>query len=160
MLSVNIVCVGGLKETYWRDACAEYEKRLRAFCRFSIIEVCEERMPQNPSQAQIDACISAEGKRLLSKAGRGGCLAALCIEGRELSSPQLAETIGRIALGGTSSISFLIGGSWGLSDEVKQQAELRLSMSPMTFPHQLARVMLCEQVYRAFQILGGGKYHK
>lgn len=160
MLSINIVCVGGLKEKYWRDACAEYEKRLRAFCRFSITEVEEERMPQNPSQAQIAACIKAEGGRLLSKAGRGSYLAALCIEGRELSSPQLAQAIDRVALGGTSSVSFLIGGSWGLSEEVKQQADIKLSMSPMTFPHQLARVMLCEQVYRAFQILSGGKYHK
>lgn len=160
MVSINIACVGGLKEKYWRDACTEYEKRLRAFCRFSITEVCEERMPQNPSQAQIEACVTAEGKRLLSKAARGSYLAALCIEGKELSSPQLAETISRTALGGTSSITFLIGGSWGLSGEVKRQADLKLSMSPMTFPHQLARVMLCEQVYRAFQISGGGKYHK
>lgn len=160
MVTVNIICVGSLKEQYWRDACAEYEKRLRPFCRFQVIQADEQRLPQNPSRAQIEACVSEEGKRLLAKLPRGAYSIAMCIEGRALSSPQLAQRLEQAAVGGYSSIAIFIGGSWGLSDEVKQQADFRLSMSPMTFPHQLARVMLCEQLYRAFQITTGGKYHK
>lgn len=160
MVTVNIICVGSLKEQYWRDACAEYEKRLRPFCRFAINQVDEQRLPKNPSQAQIDSCVAEEGKRLLAKVPRGAYSIAMCIEGRELSSPLLAQKLGQAAVGGSSSVAFFIGGSWGLSEEVKRQADFRLSMSPMTFPHQLARVMLCEQIYRAFQISSGGKYHK
>lgn len=160
MVTVNIICIGSLKEQYWRDACAEYEKRLRPFCRFQVIQADEQRLPQNPSQAQIEACVSEEGKRLLAKLPRGAYSIAMCIEGRVLSSPQLAQKLEQAAVGGYSSIAIFIGGSWGLSGEVKQQADFRLSMSPMTFPHQLARVMLCEQLYRAFQISSGGKYHK
>ena len=160
MVTVNIICVGSLKEQYWRDACTEYEKRLRPFCRFAVNQVDEQRIPQNPSQAQLDACISEEGKRLLARVPRGAYTIAMCIEGRELSSPLLAQKLEHAAVGGGSSVAFFIGGSWGLSEEVKRQADFRLSMSPMTFPHQLARVMLCEQIYRAFQISSGGKYHK
>lgn len=160
MVTVNIICVGSLKEQYWRDACAEYEKRLRPFCRFQVIQADEQRLPQNPSQAQIEACVLEEGKRLLAKLPRGAYSIAMCIEGRALSSPQLAQRLEQAAVGGYSSIAIFIGGSWGLSEEVKHQADFRLSMSPMTFPHQLARVMLCEQLYRAFQITNGGKYHK
>ena len=142
MVTVNIICVGNLKEQYWRDACAEYEKRLRPFCRLMITQVDEQRLLQNPSQAQIDACIAQEGRRLLSKL------------------PRSAQKLEQAAVEGNSTVAVFIGGSWGLSNEVKQQADFRLSMSPMTFPHQLVRVMLCEQVYRAFQIINGGKYHK
>ena len=160
MVTVNIICVGNLKEQYWRDACAEYEKRLRPFCRLMITQVDEQRLLQNPSQAQIDACIAQEGRRLLSKLPRSAYSIAMCVEGRELSSPQLAQKLEQAAVEGNSTVAVFIGGSWGLSNEVKQQADFRLSMTPMTFPHQLVRVMLCEQVYRAFQIINGGKYHK
>lgn len=160
MLNVTLLCVGKLKESYWRDACAEYEKRLSAFCRFRLVEVAEERLPDNPSAAQIAATIDAEGKRLLEKIPREAAVIPLCIEGKELDSPSLSAYIDRLTVGGTSHIVLLIGGSWGLSDEVKNRAALRLSMSPMTFPHQLARVMVLEQIYRAFQISTGGKYHK
>lgn len=160
MLNVTLLCVGKLKEAYWRDACAEYEKRLGAFCRFKLIEVAEERLPENPSAAQISATMEAEGKRLLDQMPKDCAVIPLCIEGKELDSPSLSARIQKLAVEGTSHIAFVIGGSWGLSDAVKNRAVLRLSMSPMTFPHQLARVMVLEQVYRAFQIASGGKYHK
>ena len=159
MLTVRILCVGKCKEKYWREACAEYGKRLSAFCRFEVLEVDEERLPERPSKAQIESGLEQEGKRLLQKAGSTP-IVALCIEGKELSSPQLAQYVERAAVNGASSLAFVIGGSWGLWEEVKRNAALRLSMSPMTFPHQLARVMLCEQIYRAFQIAHSGKYHK
>ncbi len=160
MYKITILCVGGLKEAYWREACAEYQKRLRPFCRFTITEVPEERIPDKPSAAQIKAVIDAEGERLLAKLEPSSLPVALCIEGKERSSEQLAALIEQYAVGGEGDITFLVGGSWGLSDAVKAKARLRLSMSPMTFPHQLARVMLCEQLYRAMQILSGGQYHK
>jgi len=159
MLTVQILCVGKLKEAYWREACAEYGKRLQAFCQFSITELPESRLPDHPSEAQIVAALKTEGTRILSAVGNSAAF-ALCIEGRQLSSEQLAEKINVLSVNGTSSVSFLIGSSFGLSDEVKQAAGFKLSMSPMTFPHQLARVMLCEQTYRAFQIINNGRYHK
>lgn len=160
MLNITVLCVGKLKEAYWRDACAEYEKRLGAFCRFSLYEVAEERLPDNPSSAQIAATIEAEGKRLLERLPKDCAVIPMCIEGKEMDSPALSARMQKMAVEGTSHIVFVIGGSWGLSDAVKNRASFRLSMSPMTFPHQLARVMLLEQIYRAFQISSGGKYHK
>ncbi len=160
MLTVNIICVGSLKEQYWRDACAEYAKRLGGFCKFGIIEVPESRLPKSYSDADIAKVISGEGTRILEKIPSGSFVAAMCIEGRELSSTQLAARLEQIALGGKSRVDFIIGGSYGLSEDVKRRADLRLSMSPMTFPHQLARVMLCEQIYRAFSINADTKYHK
>ena len=159
MLTVRILCVGKCKEKYWREACAEYGKRLSAFCRFEVSEVDEERLPERPSKAQIESGLEQEGKRLLQKAGSTP-IVALCIEGKELSSPQLAQYVERAAVNGASSLAFVIGGSWGLSDEVKQRADFKLSMSRMTFPHQLARVMLLEQIYRACSINNNSKYHK
>ena len=160
MMTVTIVCVGKCKESYWRDACAEYAKRMMPYCRFQIVEVAEERVPDQPSQAQIEKALQAEGKRILDQIPGGARVTALCIEGREMASEALAANMESAAVGGVSSMAFVIGGSWGLSKEVKQYSDLRLSMSPMTFPHQLARVMLCEQIYRAFQIMHDGKYHK
>ncbi len=160
MLNITLLCVGKLKERYWRDACEEYEKRLGAFCKFRLVEVAEERLPDNPSAAQIAATIEAEGERLIAQIPKDSAVIALCIEGKEMDSPALAEYIERLAVDGTSHIVFIIGGSWGLSDTVKGRARLRFSMSKLTFPHQLARVMLLEQIYRAFQINKNGKYHK
>ncbi len=160
MLNVTLLCVGKLKEAYWREACAEYEKRLGAFCKFRLIEVAEERLPDNPSPAQIAATVEAEGARLLAALPKDCLPVALCIEGKAMDSPALAAYMQRAAVSGTSHVALLIGGSWGLSDAVKSRAALCFSMSPLTFPHQLARVMLLEQVYRAFQINSGGKYHK
>lgn len=159
MLTVQIICVGKLKEAYWREACEEYAKRLQAFCKFTITEIPECRIPENPSPAQIESALKTEGAKIRSAASSSAVF-ALCIEGKTLSSEQLAEKINSLSVNGTSAVSFLIGSSYGLSGEVKQSADFRLSMSPMTFPHQLARVMLCEQIYRAFQIINNGKYHK
>jgi len=159
MLTVKIICVGKLKETYWREACAEYAKRLLPFCNFSIIELAESRLPEHPSAAQITSALKTEGTKILSVSGNS-TLFALCIEGVQISSEQLAEKINILGINGISSISFIIGSSFGLCDEVKKKAEYQISLSPMTFPHQLARVMLCEQTYRAFQIINNGRYHK
>ena len=160
MRSITLLCVGKLKERYWREAVEEYQKRLSAFCRLSIVEVEEERLPDNPSPAQIAHTLEAEGARLLAKVPTGAAIYALCIEGKEMDSPTLSASLDKLTVDGVSHIVFIIGGSWGLSDEVKRAARVRLSMSPMTFPHQLARVMLLEQLYRAGQISTGGKYHK
>lgn len=159
MQNIKLICIGKLKESYLREAFAEYEKRLRPFCRFELIELSEERLPNEPSEALIKKALAAEGERIL-KAAEGSELFALCIEGKQLSSEQFAEKIGKAALDGEGSLSFVIGSSFGLSDAVKAAAKEKLSFSKMTFPHQLFRVMLLEQIYRAFQILGGGKYHK
>lgn len=160
MRSITLLCVGKLKERYWREAVEEYQKRLSAFCRLSIVEVEEERLPDNPSPAQIAHTLEAEGARLLAKVPTGAAIYALCIEGKEMDSPTLSASLDKLTVDGVSHIVFIIGGSWGLSEEVKRAARVRLSMSPMTFPHQLARVMLLEQLYRAGQISLGGKYHK
>ena len=160
MIKVCIICVGKLKEAYWREACAEYSKRMSRFADFSIIEVDEEKLPDQPSESQIGNTLKKEGERILSKIPQGASIAALCIEGKIYSSEQLAQLMEDNASYGSGSIAFVSGGSWGLSEEVKRAADVRLSMSKMTFPHQLARVMLCEQVYRGFQINIGGKYHK
>lgn len=160
MVNVTVLCVGKLKEAYWRDACDEYVKRLGAFCKLQVIEVAEERLPDNPSAAQIAATVEAEGKRLLEKLPRDGAVIPLCIEGKTMDSPSLSACVERLTVEGVSHITWIIGGSHGLSEEVKSKATLRLSMSPMTFPHQLARVMVLEQLYRSFQIAAGGRYHK
>ena len=160
MRTITVLCVGKLKEAYFRDACAEYVKRLGGFAKVQIVELDEERLPDAPSAAQIEAALAAEGKRMMEKIPRGAAVVALCIEGREQSSEALAATLSRWAVEGISHVVFVIGSSFGLSPEVKAAAKLKLSMSPMTFPHQLARVMLLEQVYRACQIEAGGKYHK
>lgn len=154
-----MICVGKLKEEYWKKAFQEYEKRLQPFCRFSVTELSESRLPDQPGESQISLALDSEADRILA-AAEDSLLIALCIEGRPVSSEQLADLIKTSALHGTSKISFIIGSSFGLSDRVKQRAFLRLSMSAMTFPHQLARVMLAEQIYRSFQIIHNGKYHK
>ncbi len=160
MLTVNIICIGRLKEKYLTDAIKEYSKRLTAFCKFNVIELDEERITDNPSDKQIQTTLNAEGKRIIGKITKGSYIIAMCIEGKIISSEQLSEKINSISVNGVSAVDFIIGGSWGLSDEVKANADFKLSMSKMTFPHQLARVMICEQIYRSFQILNNGKYHK
>ncbi len=134
MLKINIICIGKIKEKYFTDAVAEYAKRLTAFCKFSVIELNEERIRSNtPNEAQIAEVIEAEGRRILQKIGASDYVAAMCIEGRLLSSEELSETLDKAALSGKSTVDFIIGGSYGLSDEVKRRADLRLSMSKMTF---------------------------
>lgn len=160
MQTVTVLCVGKLKERFYADACAEYQKRLTRFCRLNLIELPEQRLPDDPSSAEIAAALEREADAITEKLPRGGAVVALCIEGKELSSEQLAGALARYATQGVSQLTFLIGGSFGLAERVKQAADLRLSMSPMTFPHHLARVMLLEQIYRAYQIQSGTKYHK
>jgi 23S rRNA (pseudouridine1915-N3)-methyltransferase len=159
MLTVRVICIGKLKERYWTEACREYQKRLQPYCKFELVELPEYRLPAHPSEAQIEIGMKKEGEQMLSCCP-GGYRIAMCIEGKQLDSVQLSKKIEEIALGGQSELSILIGGSYGLSDEVKRAANFRLSMSPMTFPHQMARVMVLEQLYRAFQIQSNGKYHK
>ncbi len=156
MLEVRLVCIGKLKEAYWRDAVAEYEKRLKPLCRFQLIELPEVRLPESPSAAQIAAVLDREGKSILAKTA--GRVFPLCIEGKQMDSPGLAKKLAE-AMQLPGAVTFVIGSSYGLSEEVKRAGE-GISMSMMTFPHQLARVMLCEQLYRGFQILNGTKYHK
>ena len=160
MVNIHLICVGRLKEKHFAAACGEYEKRLRGFCRLTVTELPEERLPEDPSPAQIRAALEKEAGRIREKLPRGARVAALCIEGTLLSSPALAEQLEKWTVDGVSSIALLIGGSFGLHPDLKQQAHLRLSMSPMTFPHHLARVMALEQLYRAFQINAGTRYHK
>ena len=160
MVSIHLICVGKLKEKHYAAACAEYGKRLSAFCKLTVTELAEERLPENPSQAQIDAALEKEAAAILGKLARGTKLIALCVEGDLLSSEQLAAVMGKWTVNGASHLTFLIGGSFGLHPSVKARAQVRLSMSPMTFPHHLARVMVAEQLYRAEAIQAGSRYHK
>lgn len=161
MLKINIICIGKIKEKYFTDAINEYAKRLSVFCKFSVTELAEERIKSNtPNISQTNEVLQAEGKRILQKVSPSDFVAAMCIEGKMLSSEELSKTLEAVSLGGKSTVDFIIGGSYGLSDEVKKRADLRLSMSKMTFPHQMARMILSEQIYRAFEILSNGKYHK
>jgi 23S rRNA (pseudouridine1915-N3)-methyltransferase len=160
MLNIQILCVGKLKEKFYIDAMAEYTKRLSAFCKCSVLELPEQRLPDSPSPGQIEAALSREASDIFAKIPQGGTLIALCIEGSLLPSEALAKKLEGWALSGASRLTFIIGGSCGLHSSVKDQAALKLSMSPMTFPHHLARVMLAEQIYRGFQINSGSKYHK
>ena len=159
-MNVTLVCVGRLKEDYLRAACAEYQKRLQGFCRFTVEEIEAEKLPDDPSQAEIMSALEKEGDRILSKLPKGAYTAALCIEGKQQSSEELAQLLVNIPVQGSGAAAFVIGSSYGLSDKVKGAAQLKLSMSKMTFPHQLARVMLMEQVYRAYSIINNRRYHK
>lgn len=158
MLNVKIITVGKLKEKYLKDACEEYLKRLKRFGNVSVTELPEYKLSDNPSEKEIEIALDSEADGILKNAS--GYIIPLCIEGKQLSSVKLAEKLADIPVHGQSTVSFIIGSSFGLSDKVKQKADFKLSMSEMTFPHQLARVMLLEQIYRAFQINSGGKYHK
>lgn len=160
MQKVNVICVGKLKEKFYIDAVSEYEKRLQRHCKLSVMELAEQRLSDAPSEAEIRRALAAEAAAIREKLPKGGAVVALCIEGKPLTSPQFAEKLRQFALEGQSQVSFLIGGSCGLDEELKREADLRLSFSPMTFPHHLARVMLLEQIYRGYQILEGSKYHK
>lgn len=159
MLGIRIICVGKLKEKYWDAACAEYLKRLGGYCSPSVVEVREARLPANPSSADESNVIEKEGKDILDKIGQGDYVIALDIGGRELGSEEIASKIADVSLH-SSKIDFVIGGSLGLSDAVKKRADMRLSFGKITLPHQLARVVLLEQIYRAFKINAGETYHK
>ena len=159
MLSINIICVGKLKESYWRGAVEEYAKRMKPLCKLNIIELPEERVGDNPSDAEIQHTVTAESDRIMAKLGKGDYVIALCDEGKNISSEELSKRLEDISMT-HSTVDLIIGGSWGLSEELKSRSDFRLSIGKMTFPHQLCRVMLLEQLYRAFQISKGTKYHK
>ena len=156
MQRVSVICVGKLKERFYIEAAAEYCKRLSRCCKLELVELPEQRLPENPAPAEIERALAREAEAIRSRLPAGAAVAALCVEGKLRSSEELAGLLAREEAG----LAFVIGGSCGLHPSVKALAKERLSMSPMTFPHHLARAMLLEQIYRGFQIRGGGKYHK
>lgn len=160
MYAVTLLCVGKMKEKHYVSAFEEYRKRLGAFCRFTLVEIPEQRLSDRPSEKEIDAALLKEGEELSRRIPKGSAVITLCVEGKGMTSPALADYLNRLTVSGVSHICFIVGGSFGLHESVKQRSELRLSMSAMTFPHHLARVMLMEQIYRAFTIQNGSQYHK
>ena len=164
MQRITLLCVGKLKEKFYADAATEYTKRLSRYCKLEIIELPEERLPENPSPPQINSALLKEAEAIRRKLPPSSRGVALCVEGRLYSSEELARSIAAWAAGAVAGLEknlvFLIGGSFGLHESIKAEAWAKLSMSPMTFPHHLARVMLLEQIYRACQINAGTRYHK
>ncbi len=160
MFSITLITVGRLKEKFYLAAAEEYAKRLKAYAKFELIELPEQRLPEDPNRTQIDDGLRREAAQILAKISKGAWLCVLTPEGKMLSSEQMADTLAGVKSGGKSSACFVIGSSFGLAPEVKQKADLLLSMSKMTFPHHLARVMVLEQLYRAEAIQAGSKYHK
>ena len=160
MQQIILAAVGRLKERYWREALEEYAKRLSRFCRFSLVEVADEPAPERLSPAQRDQVKRAEGARLIAALPGRAYVVALDLAGREMDSPGLADKLETLALSGRDQVAFVIGGSWGLDRAVLDRADARWRLSALTFPHQLCRVMVAEQVYRAYTILKGAPYHK
>ena len=160
MFQIRLICMGKLKEKFYLSAADEYAKRLRAFCEFQLIELPECRLPDDPNPTQIAQGLSEEAARIRAKLPKGCFFCVFAPEGKQLSSPELAKTLETVKSAGKSCACFLIGSSFGVDAALKAQADLRLSMSKMTFPHHLARVMALEQLYRAESIQAGTKYHK
>ena len=160
MFDITLITMGKLKEKFYISAAQEYEKRLKGYCRFQIIEIPEVRLPEDPSPAEIAAGLEKEADMILSKIPKGAWFCTLTPEGKLLSSEELADKMCDVKLSGKSSACFLIGSSFGIAQRIKALADLKLSMSPMTFPHHLARVMVLEQLYRSEAIQAGSKYHK
>lgn len=160
MFEIKLICMGKLKEKFYLSAAAEYEKRLKGYCSFQLIELPEYRLPDDPSPAEISAGLEKEADAILAKIPKGSWFCVLTPEGKMLSSEGLADKLKDVKLSGKNSACFLIGSSFGITPRVKQMADIKLSMSPMTFPHHLARVMVLEQIYRAESIQAGSKYHK
>lgn len=160
MFNITLIATGKLKEKFYLSAAEEYEKRIKGYCQFQLIELPEVRLPDNPSAAEITAALEKEADAILTKIPKGAWLCVLTPEGKLLSSEALADKMKEIKLSGKSSACFLIGSSFGLAARLKRIADFSLSMSPMTFPHHLARVMVLEQLYRAEAIQVGSKYHK
>ena len=160
MLNIKIIAIGDLKEKYLRDACEEYKKRWGAWARVEEIELKEEKLPDNPSESQIELALEKEAKAIFEKISNKSYVIAMCVEGKQLSSEELAAKINEVTTLGKSEIAFIIGSSFGLSPSIKQRADYRLSVSKLTFPHQLLRVILYETTYRSLSIVNGTKYHK
>lgn len=160
MFTITLITVGKLKEKFYLAAAAEYEKRLKGYCQFQLIELPEVRLPEDPSPAEISAGLEKEADAIIAKIPKGAWFCVLTPEGKLLSSEVLANKMAEVKLSGRSSACFLIGSSFGMAERIKSKADLKLSMSPMTFPHHLARIMVLEQLYRAEAIQAGSKYHK
>ena len=160
MLNMRIVCVGKIREQFYIDAFNEYSKRLSAYCKFECVELNETKLGSSPSDKEIAAALDKEAVDIERALGKDAYVIAMCVEGKQLKSEDFAQKINSLAVSGRGRICFVIGGSFGISQRIKQRADMRLSMSEMTFPHHLARVMLAEQIYRAFKIIKGSKYHK
>ncbi len=160
MLSVKLICVGRMREKFYIEAFNEYLKRLQPYCKLQLVEPTEQKLGDSPSQKELEKALDREAEDILTAIPSDSYVIALCIEGRELSSEALAELVAKVEGSGRPRMCFIIGGSYGLSPKVKARADLKLSMSPMTFPHHLARVMLSEQLYRSFKINEGSRYHK
>ncbi len=159
-MTINVIFVGSLKESFFAQAVAEYEKRLGAYCKINNVFIKDERLSDKPSDAEISSALKKEGERILAAIPPRSFVIAMCVEGKQMKSEDFASLIDSLALDGYSEISFIIGGSFGLCEQVKAAAHRRMSVSMMTFPHRMMRVLLLEQIYRAFNIIGGGKYHK
>lgn len=159
-MKIKIICVGKLKEKYLKDAIAEYSKRLSRFCSFEITELSDEKIPDNASLAEEEKVMEIEGEKILKCIASSDYVISLCVEGKQMSSEKFASALANLTLSGKSTIDFIIGGSLGLHRNVKKRSDMRLSFSEMTFPHQLMRLFLAEQIYRAFKINANEKYHK
>jgi len=160
MFDITLITMGKLKEKFYLSAAAEYEKRLKGYCQFHLLELPEFRLPEDPSPAEIAAGLEKEAELILSKIPKGSWFCVLTPEGKTMSSESFADKLKEVKLSGKSSACFLIGSSFGISPRVKAKADHKLSMGPMTFPHHLARIMVLEQLYRAEAIQAGSKYHK
>lgn len=160
MIKVTLIVLGGLKEKAFIEAAGEYEKRLTRFCKLETVELTPVALPDNPSEGEIEKALEKEAELIEKKIPQNAEVIAMCIEGKQLSSEELSKTVEQCANFGTGNLVFVIGSSYGLCQRIKNAAKLKLSMSKMTFPHKLARVMLLEQIYRAFMISSGGEYHK
>lgn len=159
MIGVKFITLGTLKEEYWRAAVAEYTKRLGAFCKFQLVELKEERLSENPSDGEIKQALQKEGQKILSEIPPRAYRIAMCVEGKQMSSEKFAQKLDDISEK-NGEVCFIIGSSFGLCDEVKAACDFRMSVSELTLPHQLMRVVLLENVYRGFNILKGTRYHK
>ncbi len=159
-MNVNIIAVGKIKEKYLKDAIDEYKKRLSRFCKLTITEVPDESMSQNPSEKEIESILKKEGEKIISSIKNTDVLISLCVEGKQKTSEEFAKLFSDECIKGANTFTFVIGGSVGLCDEIKNMSQLKLSFSKMTFPHQLMRVVLLEQIYRAFKINANESYHK
>ena len=160
MMNVQLIVLGKLKEKYMKDFSLEYEKRLSAYCKLTITELEPVKLSDNPSQCEIANALNKETQMIMAKIPKNAFVFSMCIEGKQMSSEELSQKFEDIALSGKSSVVFIIGSSFGLSDEIKRMSDFKFSMSKMTFPHKLARIMLEEQIYRGFSISNNGKYHK
>lgn len=160
MFDITLITMGKLKEKFYTSAAAEYSKRLGGYCNFTLLELPEVRLADNPSPAEIEAGLDKEAEMIFSKIPKGAWFCIFTPEGKELSSENFAAKLREVKLSGKSSACFLIGSSFGISPKIKAKADFKLSMGPMTFPHHLARIMVLEQLYRAEAIQAGSKYHK